>query len=125
VTVVLPLPQAGATDEHRTIVARLTTARQELDRGNWKPSISATREAVGLLRQMRPVAIIARAQDRTLADREAAILDQLAGFIQALYDYESAAVHPDPHLRDIAWSRENAVLALGAAASAAQLIFAS
>ncbi|MDT3438728.1 hypothetical protein [Pseudofrankia sp. BMG5.37] len=33
------------------------------------------------------------------------------------------SAHPDPHLRDIVWRRENALLALGTAASLAQLIF--
>jgi len=45
-------------------------------------------------------------------------------FAQALFDCDSAAIHPDPHLRDIAWNRENAVFALGTAASVAQAIFA-
>jgi hypothetical protein len=35
-----------------------------------------------------------------------------------------AASHTGPHLRDIAWRRENTVLALGAAASLPLLIFA-
>jgi hypothetical protein len=125
VSLVIPLPQSGATDEHRTIVARLATARQEIDQGHWKPSISATREAVELLRKMRPDTITPKAQDRVLGEREAAILDRLAAFIHALFDYESAASHPDPHLRSIAWSRENAMLALGSTASVAQLIFAN
>ena len=43
---------------------------------------------------------------------------------QALFSYDSAASRTDPHLRDIAWRRENAVLALGTAASLAQLTFA-
>lgn len=43
---------------------------------------------------------------------------------QALFNYDSAASLTDPDLRDIAWRRENAVLALGTAASLAQLIFA-
>jgi hypothetical protein len=42
---------------------------------------------------------------------------------QALFAYDSAASHTDPHLRDIAWNRENAVLALGTAVTLAQLIF--
>ena len=43
---------------------------------------------------------------------------------QALIACDSAASHTDPHLRDIAWNRENAVLALGTAVSLAQLILA-
>ncbi len=38
-------------------------------------------------------------------------------FAQALFSYASAASHTDRHLRDITWRRENAVLALGTAAS--------
>src|SRR5260370_42218110 len=121
---VLPLPQAATTDEHRTIVARLASARHDIDDGQWKPSISATREAVELLRRMRLAVINTKAQDRTLAEREGAILDRLADFAQALFDFDSAASHPDPHLPDIAWNRENAVLALDAAVSVAQAVFA-
>jgi hypothetical protein len=44
--------------------------------------------------------------------------------LRITFDYDSAASHPDPDLRDIAWRRENAVAALGTAASLAQLIFA-
>jgi hypothetical protein len=37
---------------------------------------------------------------------------------QAMFSYDSAS-HTDPHLRDVAWSRENEVLALGTAVSLA------
>jgi hypothetical protein len=60
----------------------------------------------------------------TRLPQEAVILAKLGEFTQALFDRDSAASHPDEHLRDIAWNRENAVLALGTAASLAQLIFA-
>jgi hypothetical protein len=60
----------------------------------------------------------------TRLPQEAVILAKLGEFTQALFDHDSAASHPDEHLRDIAWNRENAVLALGTAASLAQLIFA-
>jgi len=123
VSLVVALPQDRATDDHRTIVARLTDAKQELDAGNWKPSIAASREACELLRKMRPAAVNPRSQQRELAEREAVILARLGEFTQALFDHDSAASHPDEHLRDIAWNRENAVLALGTAASLAQLIF--
>ncbi len=123
VSVVVALPQDRATDDHRTIVARLTEAKRELDAGNWKPSIAASREACELLRKMRPATVNPRSQQRELAEREAVILARLGEFTQALFDHDSAASHPDEHLRDIAWNRENAVLALGTAASLAQLIF--
>jgi len=105
-------------------VATLTSARQDIDGGRWKSSITATREAVELRRKMRPAAIKPKAEDRMLPEREAAVLDRVAEFAQALFDYDSAAIHPDPHLQDIAWNRENVVLALGTAASVAQAIFA-
>ena len=73
---------------------------------------------------MRPAVMNPKAQDRTLSEREGAILDRLADFVQALFDFDSAASHPDPHLREITWNRENAVLALGAAVSVAQAVFA-
>jgi hypothetical protein len=124
VSLVVSLPLGGTTGDHQTIVARLADAKRELDAGNWKPSIAASREACELLRKMRPVAVSPKPQERELAEREAVILAKLAEFTQALFDHDSAVSHPDEHLRDIAWNRENAVLALGTAASLAQLIFA-
>jgi hypothetical protein len=53
----LPLPAGAATDEHRTIVSRLTTAKQRLTAGrpdDLKASVAASGEAVELLRKMRP-----------------------------------------------------------------------
>jgi hypothetical protein len=124
VSLVVVLPQDRATDDHRTIVARLADAKRELDAGNWNPSIAASREACERLRKMRPATVNPRPQQRELPEREAVILARLGEFTQALFDHDSAASHPDEHLRDIAWNRENAVLALGTAASLAQLIFA-
>jgi hypothetical protein len=127
VSLVVALPAAGATDDHRTVVSRLQTAKQLLTAGkpeNLKASVAASREACELLRKMRPAAVNSSAKQRDLAEREAVILDKTIDLAQALFDYDSAASHPDPHLRDIAWRRENAVLALGTATSLAQLIFA-
>lgn len=126
VSLVVALPSA-ATDEQRAVVARLTTARQRLTAGkpdDLKASINASREAVELLRGMRPATVNSSPQKRDLAEREAVILDKVKDLAQALFSYDSAASHTDPHLRDIAWNRENAVLALGTAVSLAQLIFA-
>lgn len=122
VSLVIPLPQQGATDEHRAVIARLADARRELDRGNWKASIAASREVVELLRQMLPAPVTAKAQLCGLHEREAVMLDRLKDLAQAVFDYDSAASHADAHLRHIAWNRENAVLALGTAASLAQAI---
>jgi hypothetical protein len=124
VSLVIPLPQEGATDDHRAVIARLADARRELDSGNWKASIAASREVAELLRQMRPAPVSPRAQLRDLHEREAVMLDRLRDLTQAMFDYDSAASHADAHLRLIAWNRENAVLALGTAASLAQAIFA-
>jgi hypothetical protein len=124
VSLVIPLPQQGATDDHRAVIARLADARRELDSGNWKASMAASREATELLRQMRPTPVSPRAQLRDLHEREGAILDRIKDLVQAMFDYDSAASHADPHLRHITWNRENAVLALGAAASLAQVILA-
>lgn len=124
VSLVVALPSA-ATDEQRAVIARLATARQRLTAGkpdDLKASISASREAVELLRGMRPATVNSSAQRRDLAEREAVILDKMKDLAQALFAYDSAASHTDPHLRDIAWNRENAVLALGTAVSLAQLI---
>jgi len=127
VSLVVALPAGTATDEHRTIVSRLATAKRLLIAGkpeDLKASIAASREACELLRAMRPAVVNTSAQKRDLAEREAIILDKMTDLAQALFSYDSAASHTDPHLRDIAWRRENAVLALGTATSLAQLIFA-
>jgi hypothetical protein len=127
ICLVVALPSGTATDEHRTIVSRLATAKRLLTAGtpdNLKASVAASREACELLRDMRPATVNQAVTQRTLAEREAVILDKMTELAQALFNYDSAAGHPDPHLRDIAWSRENAVLALGTATSLAQLIFA-
>lgn len=127
VSLVVAVPANGATDEHRTVISRLMTAKQRLTAGtpdDIKASVAASREAVELLRAMRPATVNTVAARRDLAEREAVILDKATEFAQALFSYDSAASHTDPHLRDIAWRRENAVLALGAATSLAQLIFA-
>jgi hypothetical protein len=71
----------------------------------------------------RPATVNPVSQQRDLAERGAVILDKMTKLAQALFSCGSAASHTDPHLRDIAWRRENAVLALGTAASLAQLIF--
>jgi hypothetical protein len=127
VSLVVAIPVGTATDEHRTIISRLSTAKQRLIAGtpdDLKASVAASREACELLRKMRPAAVNPVREQRDLAEREAVILDKMTELAQALFSYNSAASHTDPHLRDIAWRRENAVLALGTAASLAQLIFA-
>lgn len=127
ISLVVALPTEAATDEHRTVISRLTTAKQLLTAGtpdNLKASIEASREACELLRKMRPATINPNPPQRELPEREAFILEKMTEFTQALFNYDSAASHTDPHLRGIVWRRENAVLALGTAASLAQLIFA-
>jgi len=124
VSVVIPLPQTGATDDHRAIVARLADARRALDSGQWKASVAASREAVELLRTMRPEPVNPKARLRELHEREAVILHRLKDLVQAIFDYDSSAGHADAPLRSIEWNRENSMLALGTAGSLAQTIFA-
>lgn len=127
VSMTVALPAGTATSDHRTIVSRLVTAKRLLTAGtpdDLKASVAASREACELLRKMRPAKITQASQQRDLAEREAVILDKMTELAQALFNYDSAASHPDPHLRDIAWRRENAVLALATATSIAQVIFA-
>jgi hypothetical protein len=71
-----------------------------------------------------PRAVNVAAAERDLAEREAVILDKMTELGQALFNCDLAASHTDPHLRNIAWRQENAMLALGTATSLAQLIFA-
>ena len=60
VSLVVAIPAGTATDEHRTIVSRLSTAKQRLTAGtpdDLKASVAASREACELLRKMRPAAV--------------------------------------------------------------------
>jgi hypothetical protein len=69
----------------------------------------------------QPVQVIIKAHDWAQNVLEPMQQAAAVSLVVALHD--SAASHPDERLRDIAWNRENAVLALGTAASLAQLIF--
>ena len=123
ISLVIPLPQAGATDDQRAIVARLADARRELDKGQWKPSIAASREAVELLRTMRPAPINPKAQLRDPQEREAVIL---IGSLTSCRPCSTVTQPPAALIRgygDIIWNWGNALLALGTAASVAHMIF--
>ena len=124
VTLVVKLPAGGATDDHRSVVRDLTDARERLRAGDWKGSIRASRDAAEVLRRMVPASVPAKATDRTVDEREAAILDAEANLIQALYGYGSAT-HPDPHLRDTQWAREHALLILATVTAVAQRVFSA
>ena len=50
---------------------------------------------------MRPATVNTAAPKRDLAEREAVILDKMTELAQALFAYDSAASHIDPHLRDM------------------------
>jgi hypothetical protein len=77
---VVAIPAGTATDEHRTIVSRLATAKLRLTAGppdDLKASVAASREACELLRKMRPATVNPAPQQRDLAEREAVILDKM------------------------------------------------
>jgi hypothetical protein len=122
VTLVVKLPTDSATDDHRTVIRDLADAHQRIDKGDWKGSIRATRDAVEVLRNMYDEHLNPKKTQRTIDEREAAILVAERDLIQALFDYESAT-HPDPGLRAITWTRERAMLALATATAVAQRIF--
>jgi hypothetical protein len=74
VSLVVALPAGTATDEHRTIVDRLATAKRLLAAAkpeHLKASVAASREACELLRKMCPATVNSAAQQRDLAEREA------------------------------------------------------
>jgi len=123
VTLVVKLPEGTATDDHRTVIRDLTDARQRLDKGDWKGSIRASRDAVEVLRGMHDEHLNPR-RERDVEQREAAILDAERQLIQSLFDYGSAT-HPDPALRATAWTREHAMLALATATAVAQRLFSA
>jgi hypothetical protein len=122
VTLVVRLPADTATDDHRTVIRDLTDARRRLDAGDWKGSVRASRDATEILRGMHAEHLNPRKTERSIDEREAAILDAERTLIQALFDYGSAT-HPDPGLRAITWTREHALLALATATAVAQRIF--
>jgi hypothetical protein len=124
VTLVVKLPTATATDDHRTVVHALTDAKQRLDTGDWKGSIRASRDATEVLRSMHTQQLNPKKTQRTLDEREASILDAEHSLIQALFDYGSAT-HPDPALRATAWNRQHAFLALATATAVAQRLFSA
>ena len=123
VTLVVKLPEGTATDDHRTVIRDLTDARHRLDKGDWKGSIRASRDAVEVLRGMHDEHLNPR-RERDVEQREAAILDAERQLIQSLFDYGSAT-HPDPGLRATAWTRERAMLALATATAVAQRLFSA
>jgi hypothetical protein len=87
VSLVVALPAAAATSEQKTVISRLMTAKQRLAAGtpdDIKASVAASREAVELLRTMRPAAVNTVAAKRGLAEREAVILDKTIELAQAL-----------------------------------------
>jgi hypothetical protein len=67
--------------------------------------ITSSVRAAAACRQRRPGAHVNQA-DRACQERGSGDL------AQALFDYDSAGSHADPHLRDIVWRREDAILAL-------------
>ena len=79
---------------------------ETLDTWTTAPVDVSSREACELLRTMRPATVNQIATKRDLAEREAVILDKMTELAQALFNYDSAAGHADPHLRDIAWRRK-------------------
>lgn len=108
------------------MAAPLITAKQRLTPGSpddLKSSIAAAREACELLRKMRPATVNPAALRRGLAERGRHPRQGNRARPSAVLLRLSRQPHR-PHLRDIAWRRENAVLALGTATSLAQLIFA-
>jgi len=122
VTLVVKLPADTATDDHRTVIRNLTDAQQRVDAGDWKGSVRASRDATEILRGMHAEHLNPRKTQRSIDEREAAILDAERSLIQTLFDYGSAT-HPDPGLRAITWTREHALLALATATAVAQRIF--
>jgi hypothetical protein len=124
VTLIVKLPEVGATDDHRTVIRDLSDARQRLDVGDWKGSIRASRDAAEVLRSMHVEHLNPKKTLRTVDEREAAIIEAEQTLIQALFDYGSAT-HPDPVLRAIAWNRQHAMLALATTTAVAQRLFSA
>jgi hypothetical protein len=124
VTLIVKLPEVGATDDHRTVIRDLTDARQRLDTGDWKGSIRASRDAAEVLRSMHVEVLNPKKTLRTVDEREAAIVEAEQNLIQALFDYGSAT-HPHPALRATAWSRQHAMLAVATTTAVAQRLFST
>lgn len=123
-TLVVKLPEVGPTDDHRTVIRDLADARHRLDAGDWKGSVRASRDAAEVLRSMHAEHLNTKKAQRSLNEREAAILDAEQHLIQALFDYGSAT-HPDPGLRATAWNRQHAMLTLATSTAIAQRLFSA
>lgn len=101
-----------------TVVKELHDGVVRLHSGDVTGSLTASRKAVELLRTMiaDPEPLPKSIKERTAGQRRIALA-------QALFDLTSAAVHPDPVVRDERWTREDALLAVAAAAALAQRVF--
>jgi hypothetical protein len=67
------------------------------------------------MRKLLPAVPGSSKRERTVPERQSALLD-------ALFDLESAAAHPDEPVRSAVWHREDALLVLATAAGLAQLV---
>jgi hypothetical protein len=117
VPLAVPLPELVVGPDRALVVQRLIDAQARMNNGDFKGSLAASREAVELLRTLSAAGPLPRdPKDRNAAQRRHAL-------IQALFDLTSAAVHPDPVVRDTHWHRQDAMLALASAAAVAQRLF--
>ncbi|MGA2805867.1 MAG: hypothetical protein ABSF89_16010 [Acidimicrobiales bacterium] len=115
IPLLVPLPQALPTPEHQAIVSCLQEALSKVQAGNFRDAVLDARRATELMRKLLPAVPGSSKRERTVPERQSALLD-------ALFDLESAAAHPDEPVRSAVWHREDALLVLATAAGLAQLV---
>ena len=115
IPLLVPLPQALPLPEHQAIVSCLQEAIDKVQSGNFRDSVLDARRATELIRKLLPQVRGRSKRERTVPERQAALLD-------ALFDLESAAAHSDEPVLSTIWHREDALLVLATAAGLAQLV---
>jgi hypothetical protein len=112
------IPDALPGRDRALVVVQLRDGLNRMHNGDFKGSMAASRQVVEVLRKMlgEDDVLPKGARQRTAHQRRRALA-------QSLFDLTSAPAHSDDHVRDEAWSREDALLALASAAALAQRVF--
>jgi hypothetical protein len=112
------IPDALPDRDHVLVVAQLRDGLDRMHNGDFKGSIAASRQVAEVLR-----AKLGAADGLPKDPRQRTARQRRSALAQSLFDLTSAAAHSDDHVRDEAWAREDALLALASAAALAQRVF--
>ena len=114
------LPDALPGRDHVLVVAQLRDGLDRMHNGDFKGSMAASRQVAEVLRRM-----LGEANGLPKDPRQRTARQRRRALAQSLFDLTSAPAHADDHVRDEAWAREDALLALASAAALAQRVFRS